>query len=194
MKASVGLLVGVCLVLGSAVGSDAAEHISREQPTVRTSLVTEQVRKELLEARATAWGAFFQKDQKVLEEILAPELIAIQQHAELWEDRARLLKMAKAMSEQSVRLLRLEFPRTEIQLFGDTAILYYTYVLEMESQGRVGLDAGRGMEVFVRRDGKWVDAGWHLDNGAFVRNGEQWVRVGEPFPAPSSVPSPRQRN
>jgi Domain of unknown function (DUF4440) len=189
MKEFVRLLFGIFLVLGLGVDSDAAEQPSREPPAAYTPPVPEQVRKELLEARATAWGAFFQKDQKVLEEILAPELIAIQQHADRWEDRTRLMKMAKAMNEQGARVLRLEFPRTEIQLFGDTAILYYTYVFEMAIQGRVSLDAGRGTEVFVRRGGKWVDAGWHLDNGAFVRNGEQWVRVGEPLPAPSSAPS-----
>lgn len=194
MKASIGLLFGVLFALGSSVDGDAAEQPLLARPAAPTSVVTDQVRKELLEARATAWGAFFRKDQKVLEDILAPELIAIQQSAERWEDRTRLLKMAKGMSEQGAQLVRLEFPRTEIQLFGDTAILYYTYILEMASQGRVGLDAGRGMEVFVRRDDRWVDVGWHLDSGAFVRKGEQWVRVGEPFPVPSPAPSSQRQD
>jgi hypothetical protein len=47
------------------------------------------------------------------------------------------------------------------------------------------VDGGRGTEVFVRRDGKWVDVGWHLDNGPFSHANGQWTRVGETLPAPS---------
>jgi hypothetical protein len=50
------------------------------------------------------------------------------------------------------------------------------------------------MEVFVRRDDRWVDVGWHLDSGAFERKGEQWVRVGKPFPVPSPAPSSQRQN
>jgi hypothetical protein len=91
MKPAVQFLLGIFLVLRSAVAADASEGPAAAAPGARPSAVPEQVRKELLDARATAWGAFFQKDQKVLDEILAPELIAIQQNSDHWEDRTRLL-------------------------------------------------------------------------------------------------------
>lgn len=193
MNTSVYLLVGTVFVFGPNVSAHSAESSSQAQRAAHSSALTEEIRKELLDARQTAWTAFFQKDQAVLEEILAPELIAIQQTDERWDNRTGLLAMAKSMSKQGAQLVRLEFPRTEIQLFGDTAILYYTYIFEMANQGRTGLDAGRGTEVFVRRDGKWVDVGWHLDNGAFVRQGDQWVRVGESYPEPTPVSSSKPR-
>jgi uncharacterized protein DUF4440 len=137
------------------------------------------VRAELLAARDTAWRAFFEKGGAAkLETILAPELVAIQESAERWEDRPRLLAMAKAIEKQGVQILRLEFPRTEMQIFGDTAILYYTYLFETGVPGNSVTDEGRGTEVFVRRDGRWLDVGWHLDNGAFVRKDGVWVRLG----------------
>ena len=102
----------------------------QEKSAVQTSALTDEVRRELLDARETAWRSFFQKDLAVVERILAPELIAIQENSEHWVNRTRMIAMAKAMNEQGVHLLRLEFPRTEIQLFGDTAILYYTYIFE----------------------------------------------------------------
>jgi hypothetical protein len=182
MNASIRFSLAIILTLGAALAAHAAEQL--REPAPLASPVTEQVRKELLEARATAWSAFFHEDQSVLNEMLAPDLIAIQQHTDQWDNRTRLMKMAKAMNQQGAQLLRLEFPRTEIQLFGDTAILYYTYVFEMANQGQRSLDAGRGTEVFVRRNGKWVDVGWHLDNGAFAHRGGQWVRTSEPLPAP----------
>jgi hypothetical protein len=122
LKPILSAVYAATMVLGIA----AARHESVAQG----SATTEEIRKELLEARSTAWRAFFQKDLSVLEQILAPELIAIQEQVERWDNRASLLKMAQSMKERGVQLTRLEFPRTEIQLFGNTAILYYTYVME----------------------------------------------------------------
>jgi len=148
-----------------------------------TDAVSDEVRKELLEARDRAWRSFFgENPAAAIEEILAPGVIAIQESSERWENRERLIALAKAMKAQNVRMLRLEFPRTEIQRFGDTAILYYTYVFATGNDKQSGTLAGRGTEVFVRRGDRWIDVGWHLDSGAFaLRNGE-WVRVGGPVP------------
>src|SRR4029450_11664754 len=118
---------------------DSVAAAARHESAAQGSEPTEEIRKELLEARSTAWRAFFQKDLSVLEQILAPELIAIQEQVERWDNRASLLKMAQLMKERGVQLTRLEFPRTEIPLFGNTAILYYTYVMEQ----RLG-DTGAG--------------------------------------------------
>jgi hypothetical protein len=97
--------------------------------------------------------------------------------------------MAQSMKERGVQLTRLEFPRTEIQLFGNTAILYYTYVMEQRLGDEATVDMGRGTEIFVHRDGKWVDVGWHLDQGAFQRKNGAWMRLGQPVPEPVSAPS-----
>ncbi|HKQ14308.1 MAG TPA: nuclear transport factor 2 family protein [Steroidobacteraceae bacterium] len=125
----------------------------------------EYVHKELKAARDLAWRSFFQKDSSAVEGILAPELVAIQESSDRWDDRGSLISMAKSMSQRGVQLARLEFPRTEIRLYGDTAILYYTYVMEQRLGNQAVVDAGRGTEVFVWREDRWVDAGWHLDNG-----------------------------
>ena len=178
------LALGTILTVYPLASSNAGES-SQEKPAVQGSALTEEVRKELLDARDTAWRSFFQKDLAVVENVLAPELIAIQENSEHWENRTRLIALAKAMNERGVQLLRLEFPRTEIQLFGDTAILYYTYIFETGFNGKSAVDGGRGTEVFVRRDGKWVDVGWHLDNGPFSHANGEWTRVGETLPEPS---------
>lgn len=185
MKATRYLVMGAILAVGPLVLSCAPADSARQNLATDTGSLTEGVRKELLDAREIAWRSFFQKDPAAVEGILGPEVIAIQQSAERWDNRARLIAMARGMSKQDVQLLRLEFPHTEFQLFGDTAILYYTYVFESGDNSRSVVDAGRGTEVFVRRDGKWVDVGWHLDNGPFVRKDGEWIRVGGPYPEPS---------
>jgi len=161
------LLLGTVLAVGPLASSNAGEESRQEKSARQTPTLTDDVRKELLDARETAWRSFFQKEPDVVERILAPELIAIQQNSDRWDNRTRLIALAKAMNAQGVQLLRLEFPRTEIQLFGDTAILYYTYIFETGLKGKSVVDGGRGTEIFVRRDGRWIDVGWHLDNGPF---------------------------
>jgi len=173
MQASICALCGPLLAVGLVSLGLAADAPS------------DQVRKELLAAREVAWRSFVQKDTAVVEGILAPELIAIQENSDQWENRERLVKLAKSMGERGVQMTRLEFPRTEIQLFGDTAILYYTYIMEQKLGANTAVSAGRGMEAFVRRKGRWVDVGWHLDNGAFQQKDGGWIRVGEPVSAPS---------
>ena len=63
------------------------------------------------------------------------------------------------------KLLALEFPRTEIQVYGYTAVIYSDYAYELEVGGQAKRRAGRVTEVFVLRGGQWVNPGWHLDGG-----------------------------
>jgi Domain of unknown function (DUF4440) len=186
MRWATYFLLGTVLAV-DPVASSNAEESGQKKSAGQTFSLTEEARKELLDARETAWRSFFQKDPGLVERILAPELIAIQENSDRWDNRTGLIALAKAMNEQGVQLLRLEFPRTEIQLFGDTAILYYTYIFETGLKGKSVVDGGRGTEIFVRRNGKWVDVGWHLDNGAFSHASGEWTRLGEALPAPSQT-------
>ena len=181
MRAILSLLLFTFAIgLGSATA-----QIPRQQQTP-SAPVGPKVRDELLQARDRAWRSFFQNDPRVLQQILAPELIAIQESQERWEDVNRLIAMAQEMNKQHIELRRLEFPRTEIQVFGKTAILYYTYIFETGASGQASLvTSGRGTEVFVKRKGKWVDVGWHLDNGAFRLKNGVWTKI-SPQPQPNS--------
>ena len=62
------------------------------------------------------------------------------------------------------KLIRLEFPRTEIQRFGDVVIIWSKYLVETETNGKRSLTSGRVTEVFVRRHGQWTNPGWHTDS------------------------------
>ncbi|MGH9318774.1 MAG: hypothetical protein ACRD3V_02655 [Vicinamibacteria bacterium] len=44
-------------------------------------------------------------------------------------------------------------------------ILYTSYLYELDSGGKRETCSGRGTEIFVERDGKLVNTGWHLDSG-----------------------------
>jgi len=63
------------------------------------------------------------------------------------------------------KLLRLEFPKTEIQVYGNTVIIYTTYLYEIEVNGQKSTSSGRATEMFVRRGDNLVNVGWHMDSG-----------------------------
>jgi Domain of unknown function (DUF4440) len=61
--------------------------------------------------------------------------------------------------------VRLEYPKTEIQAYGSAAILSSSYVYEIEQGGKPFTNSGRATEVFVYRNGAWVNPSWRLDRG-----------------------------
>jgi hypothetical protein len=161
------LVLGVAAVVGGwnlgagplPAGAAAATGCQLPQP------VTPALRQELLAARRAVWQAWFANDQARLEAVIPEDTIDINAGEEAWVNRTAVLASAQAFAESGAELVRLEYPRTEIQLYGDVAILYTTYVFEVESEGERQTSAGRGTEIFVRRQGRWANSGWHLDSG-----------------------------
>ncbi len=124
---------------------------------------------ELLEARESVWRAWFAGDVDALRELVPEETIAIEPDSGDWADLAEIMRRSRTFIDSGAKLVRLEFPVTQIQAFGPVAILYTTYLFEIESvEGQHTTTAGRGTEIFVKRDGHWVNPGWHLDSRSQV--------------------------
>ena len=152
-----GMAITAVLLLASYQGvARAHKHSSEPSATLR---------KELLEIRESVWRGWFNNDQKALGELLPEELIAINNGQADWEDRDKTLLGAKHFSDGHGRLLSLQFPKTEVQVYRDVAILYSQYSLEFASDAGTEKQAGRATEIFVRQNGRWVNVGWHLDSG-----------------------------
>ena len=126
--------------------------------------VTPQMRQQILAAREAVWRAWFANDRAALEKLIPAEAVAINADEETWSDRAAILAGAKDFAASGAKLARLEFPKTEMQVYGDTVVLYTTYLYEIEAGGRRTTKSGRGTEIFVRRGGDLLNVGWHLDS------------------------------
>jgi uncharacterized protein DUF4440 len=118
---------------------------------------------EVLAAREAAWRAYFGGDAKALGDLLPQEFIGIAMNDTPFANRAQALDGARAFRERGGRLVRLAFPETQAQRLGDVVVLYGRYEAVIESGGAERTLRGRLTEVFVRRDGKWLHPGWHLD-------------------------------
>ena len=149
-------------IASNTVRHPETEAAIRQQPAP----VSPPLREKILAARETVWRAWFSNDQNVLGQVIPEETIAVGAGEEAWAGRETILNGAQTFAENGGKLVSLDFPRTEIQLYGDVAILYTTYQMETEVGGETQSLAGRGTEIFVRRNGNWVNSGWHLDSGS----------------------------
>jgi hypothetical protein len=120
-------------------------------------------RTELLNVREEVWRAWFANDTKTLDALVPADTIVISSGEEKWKNQSDILQSAARFQANGGKLIRLEFPRTEIQCFGDVAITYSRYLYETEVDGKRSLTSGRVTEIFVLRHGKWTNPGWHTD-------------------------------
>lgn len=118
---------------------------------------------QLLRAREAVWRAWFAGDTKMLEELVPPETIVMSGGEDRWKNQTEVLKSAAEFHAHGGKLVRLEFPRTEVQHFGDVAIVWSTYLLELDINGKRSSSSSRVTEIFVRKNGRWTNPGWHTD-------------------------------
>ena len=123
--------------------------------------ITPPMRERILAKREAVWKAWFANDRVTLEKVIPDEAIAIGDEG--WSDRAAIFASAKSFADRGGKLVKLEFPKTEIQAYGNTVIIYTTYVYEIEVDGKHSTSKGRATEMFVRRGDELVNVGWHLD-------------------------------
>jgi ketosteroid isomerase-like protein len=146
------------------VGSYTAPHPDTQQYwQEQLNELPPQARQELLTAREAVWRDYFANNSAHLAETIPPETVAINPGSKQWEGRDQILAGSKGFADAGGKLTRLEFPKTEIQVYGNVALIYSEYMYETDVKGNTQQHSGRATEMFVNRDGKWVNVGWHLD-------------------------------
>jgi hypothetical protein len=146
-------------------GSDTEIHpesVPEQYQTAR--MLPEAQKKSLLEAREAVWRAYFANDRATLEKLVPAEVVTLEPGSSGFGNQKAVLDGAANFAAGGGRLVRIEFPKNEIQVYGYTAIVYSTYELELERGGQKNTRSGHSTEVFVYRNGQWINPGWHLDN------------------------------
>ena len=80
----------------------------------------------------------------------------------VWRTREQTIA-GRAFARGGGRLVSIEFPRTEMQVFGDVVVIYTAFRYTTERAGQQNRAAGNAVEVFVRRNGRWQNLSWYLD-------------------------------
>lgn len=139
--------VGLVVLIGSSFASTSTDD-----------------RSEILKVREPVWRAWFANDTKALQKLVPPDTIVISADEEKWKTQAEVFQSAADFQKEGGKLIRLEFPHTEVQRFGNVVIIWSKYLLETETNGKRSLISGRVTEVFVLRHGQWTNPGWHTDS------------------------------
>ncbi len=119
---------------------------------------------ELLRARELVWRAWFAGNTAALKALVPPDTIVISAGEKDWKGQKEVLKSSSTFHSAGGRLVRLEFPRTQVQHFGNVAMIWSEYALETVTGGKHSVSSGRASEVFVYRNGHWLNPGWHTDS------------------------------
>ena len=148
-------------------GSYTATHPESTQAEMAAPRqIGDQIKKRLLDARESVWRAYFAGDRVTLEKLIPEDTIAIDPGGDPnWSGRQKILEGSTDFAKSGGKLVKLEFPKTEIQMYGMTAVIYSIYSYDLEVGGKRTTNTGRVTEVFVLRNGQWVNPGWHMDNG-----------------------------
>ena len=145
------------------VASDTQLHPDEsERQMSQFRPLTHEERAPLLAAREAVWRAWYAGDTAALQKLVPAELITLGSGADAFGTRTSVLQWSKRFAATGVKLTRLAFPRTELQAYGSTVILYTSYELDLERGGRTRTERGVATEVFVMREGRWLNTGWQI--------------------------------
>jgi uncharacterized protein DUF4440 len=123
----------------------------------------EPIDADVLAVREGAWRAWFGGDEAALRAVLPEDFLAIGWGGNEISDRDQTIASSREFKKSGGRLVSLSFPETRAQRFGDTVVFYGSYDVTIVSGDKETKVRGRLTEVFVKRDGKWLHPGWHLD-------------------------------
>ena len=135
---------------------DAIFHMMSQRRTL-----DDGERASLMKVREDVWRAWFAGDRDRLTEILVPELITLESGGGVGTLQSTL-NHSRDFAASGGKLTRLEFPNTQLQAYGNTVILYSSYVMDLQIGGQTQTERGMATEIFLNRDGKWVHTGWQL--------------------------------
>jgi len=147
-----------------AASHTVVDPVWRAAQNAEPATLPPPVRDQLLAAREAVWRAYFTNDQAALDKLVPADTIVLEGPLDApFVRKPQILEDARRAAAGGSRLVRLEFPKTEMQVYGTTAILYTTYLFELETApGQRQTSTGKATEIFVRRNGAWVNPGWHM--------------------------------
>lgn len=150
------MLLGVaCTVSPATAQLPQCQHVGGSAPN---DALTPQLQRELVAVRAGVWRAFFTADTTALVRLLPAQMTAMPQN------RAEIITDAQAYARSGGTFGGIDFFDDRFFVQNGVAIIWSRYVLRLSGKnGETHNETGCAIELFVKRDGRWINPHWHLD-------------------------------
>lgn len=139
-------------VVGCMSGQAASESLASIDPALA------KVQREI-------WDVWFAGDTDRLKEIIPQDLVVMNSGGGGFSGFRDEVDASASFEKAGGRLIDLTFPEMRAQQFGDVVVVYTQYRLAYVMGTDTTRQSGRATEVFVKRDGRWVNPAWHMDSG-----------------------------
>jgi hypothetical protein len=113
---------------------------------------------ELIAAREAVWRAYFEGDSARLVELLPEKMFAM-------HDRAQIIADSRGFAASGGRFVGITFTDDRFFVRGDVAQVQSRYRVALTNAGKPDTMSGFAIELFEKRDGRWINPSWHLDDG-----------------------------
>lgn len=154
------VLIGVTAMLASRAATAQATAVPNAGAATTPGAIDPATRTAVLAARDAIWRAWFANDTAALRRLLPRSTTA--GNAEGWESRDEIVAGSRQSASSGRRLVGLRFDDTRIHANGNVVVVFSTYTMELEQQGKRSSVTGSASEVFVRADGVWQNPFWYL--------------------------------
>jgi ketosteroid isomerase-like protein len=137
------LLLMIGLITGHSTSTNHQE--SNNDNNARAKLL-----RELVKISLEIYDAGIKQDEEVIKHYLADNYLETDSQGELRDKKWNL----ENFSPKNIKISH-EIKDAQIRDYGDTAVLYYKWIVVSESEARKENSALQVTDVFLKRDGKW---------------------------------------
>ena len=111
----------------------------------------------LIAAREAVWRAYFEGDSARLVELLPEQMFAM-------HDRAQIIADSRGFVAGGGKFVGITFTDDRFFVRGDVAHVQSRYRVALTNGGKPDTMSGFAIELFEKRDGRWINPSWHLDD------------------------------
>lgn len=124
----------------------------------------ERIDPALARVQREIWEVWFAGDTTRLKEIVGDDLVAMAPGTQGFSSVRDEVNSSSGFHAGGGKLIDLKFPTMRVQQFGDVVLVYTSYEYAFVMGKDTTRQAGRATEVFVKRNGKWLNPAWHMDS------------------------------
>jgi hypothetical protein len=124
-------------------------------------------RAKLLAVRESVWRAWFANDATALAKLVPLDTIVIGGGEAKWKKQADVFRTAAEFQAGGGKLVRLDSPARRFGALAKSRLFEASTWSKRKRTASGRVSSGRASEIFVLRQGRWTNPGWHTHDGKY---------------------------